>query len=38
MDSSVILVTNTQVESEHSLRINFTKASFRMGRISLDAI
>jgi hypothetical protein len=38
MDSSVIFVTNTQVVSGRRPRVSFTKVSFKMGRVSSDAV
>jgi hypothetical protein len=38
MNLSVILVTNTQVFSWRCHGVNVMKASFKMGRVSLDAV
>lgn len=37
-NSSIILVTNTQVVSGRCPRVSFTKALFKMGRVCPDAI
>jgi hypothetical protein len=38
MNSSVTLTTNTQDDRRCHPKVNFSKASFRMGRVSFDAI
>jgi hypothetical protein len=38
MSSSVISATNTQISSGHRPRVSVTKASFKIGRVSPDAV